>query len=130
MLELYLIFVTNVVKYLSDICHKYQLGGKIDHAKNKFSESHNRDHPDFGGRSLCPSIHFSDKKGLHPIFRNVFIANLAVSDLCLCVVTMPLTLIEVMNSYHQNTLFTEEFIGFPTNKFCELWLYKDEFRLL
>jgi len=28
--------------------------------------------------------------------RNVFIANLAVSDLCLCVVTMPLTLIEVV----------------------------------
>ena len=27
--------------------------------------------------------------------RNVFIANLAVSDLCLCIVTMPLTLIEV-----------------------------------
>jgi len=28
--------------------------------------------------------------------RNVFIANLAVSDLCLCVITMPLTLVEVM----------------------------------
>ena len=29
------------------------------------------------------------------VARNVFIANLAVSDLCLCMVTMPLTLIEV-----------------------------------
>jgi len=28
--------------------------------------------------------------------RNVFIGNLAVSDLCLCVVTMPLTLVEVV----------------------------------
>ena len=33
-------------------------------------------------------------------FRNVFIANLAVSDLCLCLVTMPLTLVEVQHHRH------------------------------
>ena len=33
-------------------------------------------------------------------FRNVFIANLAVSDLCLCLVTMPLTLVEVHHQRH------------------------------
>ena len=35
-------------------------------------------------------------ENLRTVARNVFIANLAVSDLCLCMVTMPLTLIEVM----------------------------------
>ena len=46
--------------------------------------------------SLCLSVCSSDKKRSNEqLVRNVFIANLAVSDLCLCIVTMPLTLIEV-----------------------------------
>jgi uncharacterized protein (DUF2062 family) len=29
-------------------------------------------------------------------FRNVFVVNLAISDLMLCLITMPLTLIEIL----------------------------------
>ena len=45
--------------------------------------------------------------------RNVFIINLAVSDLLLCVVTMPLTLMEVLSNTWQlgNTPFLCQMVG-------------------
>ena len=42
-------------------------------------------------------------------FRNVFIANLAVSDLCLCLVTMPLTLVEVHHRRHDYRLHLHDY---------------------
>lgn len=45
--------------------------------------------------------------------RNLFILNLAVSDLLLCTVTMPLTLMEIITKYFPlgNNIFICKFIG-------------------
>ena len=56
--------------------------------------------------------------------RNVFIVNLAVSDLMLCLITMPLTLVEILYQTWQVSL---NYFGSPVsgNIFFTAWYYQN-----
>ena len=61
--------------------------------------------------------------------RNVFIVNLAVSDLMLCLITMPLTLVEILyNSWQVRCIFLNVFFGIYDKCFWDAYFSKLEGR--
>lgn len=50
-------------------------------------------------KAFCFQVVSVARKPAMRTARNIFIVNLAVSDLLLCVVTMPLTLVEILTKY-------------------------------